>query len=203
MALAVKQDEPANPCDVGLFGVRAVVPGAQLSADTVEQARRLGRIRASMAGIRPRKLNDGGALVGISVVVAHGRRQCEVRAGVTSFRRLTSCCLGAQKRPWDYQGLFAVAKTGFARRSRCAGGLRSCGRNPASGRGPDKVPLSPLIVAGSTARGLAVCQRQASPTLANEAMSESSNCRAGVRCCFERSTFGRSHSPLGPDSRAG
>ena len=80
MALAVKQDEPANPRDVCLFGTRAVVPGAQPGAHAVEQARRPGRILASMAGFRPYERNDRGTVAEISVVGIHRpmtlRRPC-------------------------------------------------------------------------------------------------------------------------------
>ncbi len=46
MALAVEQNEAANPVDVNRFGTRAVVPEPDLSADAVEQARRLPLLHA-------------------------------------------------------------------------------------------------------------------------------------------------------------
>jgi hypothetical protein len=38
MALAVKEDAPADPGDIGLLGARAVVPGPEGLAHAVEQA---------------------------------------------------------------------------------------------------------------------------------------------------------------------
>jgi hypothetical protein len=40
----------------------------------------------------------------------------------TSCTRLPHVGTAQKKKPWDYQGLFAVAKEGFARRSQSAGG---------------------------------------------------------------------------------
>ena len=109
VALAVKQDEPANPCDVGLFGARAVVTRAQVGAHAVEQTRWRGRSSATLTGFRPHKGNDDGTVASILVVLVHGRitlrRPCRLRStrglAMTVVRR-PSLAWPSRDGPWRF-----------------------------------------------------------------------------------------------------